>query len=252
MINFVLNVEHHARNNMKDKITIIWVALWVVTAIITAAIMSSLRVEDEYSSIYLLGLISFIWVEALIFGYLIIMSRGGDTQNRLMPLFVSGSVPLFFYTVAVITTTSLALGDVISTQAFVVTHLILFAVFIFGSGALGAAGISMKSSEEEMDNSRSFYNDLRENFSKVCIDIEVVGDIDLKSRYIHAKEEVVAYANPDSLSGVKSLEKELNDSVANMQELLSSINTKSAKLLDSELNSFKKLIQQRNEQLLNQ
>jgi len=37
-----------------------------------------------------------------------------------------------------------------------------------------------------------------------------------------------------------------------MQELLSDINTKSAKLLDSELNSFKKLIQQRNEQLFNQ
>jgi hypothetical protein len=251
MISFALNVAHHARNNMKDKITIIWFSLWVIAAIITAAIMSSLRVGDENSSIYLLGLISFIWVEALIFGYLIIMSRGGDTQNRLMPLFVSGSVPLFFYTIAVVTTTSLALGDVISTQAFVVTHLILFAVFIFGSGALGAAGISMKSSEEEMDNSRSFYNDLRRDFSKVCIDIEVVGDIDLKSKYIHVKEEVVAYANPDTAPNVKSLEKELNNSIANMRETITSSNAKSIKILDSELDSFQELIQQRNEQLLN-
>ena len=139
----------------------------------------------------------------------------------------------------------------ISTQAFVVTHLILFAVFIFGSGALGAAGISMKSSEEEMDNSRSFYNDLRRDFSKVCIDIEVVGDIDLKSKYIHVKEEVVAYANPDTAPNVKSLEKELNNSIANMRETITSSNAKSIKILDSELDSFQELIQQRNEQLLN-
>ena len=188
MINSAVSVESHAENNMKNKITIIWAALWIVTVIITATIMSSLRAEEEYSSIYLLSLLSFIWVEALVFGYLIMMSRGGDMQNRLTPLFVSGSVPLFFYVIAALTTTSLVLGDIISEQTFIISHLILLAILIVTSGALGAAGVSMKSSEEEMDNRRSFYNNLRRDFSKVCIDIEAINDTDLKSKYIYVKK----------------------------------------------------------------
>lgn len=200
--------------------------LWVVTLAVAWTIAFLVVGAEARVNTFYLSMAGLSLGLTLVFMHPILMLKAGMKGSSSLPIQFGIGLVLFAYLAGTIGLLLVAAFGALGFTTLVALHLGLFLAMILVFGLSGMASGNARAMAERDKAARSFLTGFRFRFRGLADRLGVMkaeGLGQVKSRFATMRDEVLGFADPDSLPGSEEIEQELNACLGGLEQLVAEL-----------------------------